>query len=331
MAVGGVSMDDETAPTEAELEAIRSSDPDPLGLMYVMELIAPEARVTGWERLHGGLAGAVHRIDVTMPSGAEIAFVLRRYLPETGADGRLATREAETLERLRDTLVTAPEALWLDADGVVFGRPALATTLLPGRVRTADLHDDPRVVAGLAEALVSLRWVPLDAVEHLPRREDPTALVADLRGPVPTSPLLDTRAVADVLLAHAGAVTPEPVALSHGDFHVGNVLFDGTRPSGIVDWDHARVADPRADVAYCALDLALVAGPEVAETFLEEHAALRGEMADAAWWRLQAAADAFPDPRDWVRQWGDLGVDVTPEQVAERYVAWVEQALAELG
>ena len=108
------------------------------------------------------------------------------------------------------------------------------------------------------------------------------------------------------------------------------MLLDGARPTGIVDWDHAHVADPRADVTYCALDLDLLAGPEVAEGFLAEHAALRGELADAPWWRLQAATRAFPDPRDWLPGWHDLGVAVTADQVAERYVTWVEDALAEL-
>jgi aminoglycoside phosphotransferase (APT) family kinase protein len=320
-------------PDEAALEAIRASEPDPMGLMDLMELIAPEARVTGWHRMPGGGGTAMHRIDVTMPSGAETAFVLRRFLPETGQDGATATREAATLEALRDTMVAAPDVLWLDADGVVFGRPALAMTLLPGRPRTAEVAGDPALLRGLAEALVSLRWVPLDAVEHLPAHHDVAALTAALRDAtdLPTSDLVDTHHVREVVLAHADRVAPEPAALGHGDFHVGNVLFDGTRPVGIVDWTHARIADPRADVTYCAFDLALVAGLEVAEAFLAEHAALRGDMADAAWWRLRAATSAFPDPRSWIPAWHALGVDVTEEQVLDRYVAWVEAALAELG
>lgn len=323
---------DDPVTGEAALEAIRASDPDPMGLMDLMELIAPEARVTGWDRMPGGGGTAMHRIDVTMPSGAETAFVLRRYLPETGQDGAAATREAATLEALRDTMVAAPEVLWLDADGAVFGRPALAMTLLPGRTRTADVTADPALLRGLAEALVSLRWVPLDAVDHLPTHHDVTTLTAGLRegADPPRSDLVDTHHIREVVLAHADRIALEPAALAHGDFHVGNVLFDGARPVGIVDWTHARIADPRADVAFCALDLALVAGPEAADAFLAEHAALRGDMADAAWWRLHAATGALPDPRSWVPAWHALGVDVTEQQVGDRYVAWVETALAEL-
>lgn len=328
-------MADDPTPTEDELEAIRASDPDPLGLMDVMELIAPEARVTGWERLHGGFGAAMHRIEVTMPSGAETAFVLRRYLPETGDDARTASHEALTLEGLRGSLVPAPEVLWLDADGTVFDRPALATTLLPGRPRSADVAAEPALLRALAEALVGLRWVPLDeGFEHLTTYPDVAALTTPLREAVddlPASDLVDTRAVARAVLDHAGDVEVEPATLSHGDFHVGNVLFDDGRVSGIVDWGSARIADPRSDVAYCALDLALMAGPDAARAFLDEHAALRGELADEPWWRLRAATSAFPDPLGWVPSWHAIGVDVTREQVAERYVSWVESAMAELG
>ncbi len=322
-----------TSPQDAEaaLEAIRASDPDPMGLMDVIELIAPEARVTGWHRLHGGFGAAMHRIEVTMPSGNETAFVLRRYLPEDGQDGAVATREAATLEALRDTLVAAPEVLWLDPDGVVFDRPALAMTRMPGRPRSAEVADDPRILRGLAEALVSLHWVPVDSLDHLPAHPDVKALADQLRRTTPPrSDLVDTHAIRQVVLDHADGVAPEPVGLSHGDFHVGNVLFEEGRVTGIVDWNHARVADPRADVAYCAFDLALLAGREAADTFLAEHAALRGEMANGAWWRLWAATSAFPDPLSWIPAWHTLGCEVTADQVSERFVAWVEAARADL-
>lgn len=316
---------------EAALEAIRDSDPDPMGLMDVIELIAPEARATGWHRLPGGFGAVVHRIDVTMPSGASTAFVLRRYLPETGQDGAVATREAATLEALRDTLVPAPELLWLDADGAAFGRPALAMTRLPGRPRSAEVAADPGILRGLAEALVSLQWVAVDTLDHLPAHPDPAALTAALRdAELPASDLVDTHAIRAEVLAHADRVRPQPVALGHGDFHIGNALFDDGRVTGIVDWNHARVADPRADVAYCAFDLALMAGMAFAEAFLDHHAALRGEMADAAWWRLRAATSAFPDPLDWVPAWHALGVEVTEDEVRDRFVGWIEAARSDL-
>lgn len=331
MAGGGL-----TVATEAELEAIRASDPDPVGLMDVMELIAPGARVTGWERMPGGLGNAMHRIDVTTPSGARTGFVLRRLMPEVGQDATWATREAATLEGLRGSLVHAPEVLWLDADGVVFGRPAMAMTILPGRSRSHEAASDLEVAAGLADALVGLRWAPLDRLDHLDVVADPTALVAPLharrdQGRLPASTVVDVEVVVGAVLAAVDTVAAEEPSLVHGDFHVGNVLYDGRHPTGIVDWDHAHVADPRSDLAYAAMDLHLLAGPDAADAFLAAHAELRGPLADAAWWRLWAATRALPDPGWWTPGWRALGASVSEDQVIARFRTWVDAALAELG
>lgn len=46
----------------------------------------------------------------------------------------------------------------------------------------------------------------------------------------------------------AGVVADEVVC--HGDFGPWNVVWSGDRPIGIIDWDHARPAPRRHDVAY---------------------------------------------------------------------------------
>ena len=38
--------------------------------------------------------------------------------------------------------------------------------------------------------------------------------------------------------------------ICHGDFGPWNLVWQGTRPVGILDWDHARAAPARHDVAY---------------------------------------------------------------------------------
>jgi aminoglycoside phosphotransferase (APT) family kinase protein len=42
---------------------------------------------------------------------------------------------------------------------------------------------------------------------------------------------------------------PHPAALLHLDYHPLNVMTDGARVTGVLDWPNARVGDPRADLA----------------------------------------------------------------------------------
>lgn len=313
----------------ADIRAIVASDPDPVALIDVLELIAPDALVHGWERLVGGLGTAMHRIDVTMPSGAKTHFVLRRYLPEVGDDSSVALREALTLEALRPTPVPAPEMLWADPDGAVFGRPALAMTLLPGHTDLIGA-DGGRWATVLAEALVALQWIPATLVPHLPRLTDPAALrdwYLDER--LAPSDLVDVDGIV-AALERAPDVAPVAPTLLHGDFHPGNVLRGDGRVTGVVDWSRAIVGDPRYDAVYCAFDLALFAGFEVADAFLAAYEQLRGPIADRWFFALLAAAGALPDPMDWAPSYEAHGVTIDADGLRQRFVAWVDRALAEV-
>jgi len=312
---------------DADLEAIIASDPDPVALIDVLELIAPDALVNGWERLVGGLGTAMHRIDVRMPSGAQTQFVLRRYLPEIGDGSTRALREALTLEALRPTPVPAPQMLWADADGEVFGRPAMAMTLLPGRTDLTDA-DTGAWATTLAEALVTLQWIPATAVPHLPRLTDPAALRDWLTKPLGPADLVDVEAIGSAL--DLGARTVEPVAptLLHGDFHAGNVLREDGHVTGVVDWTCALVGDPRFDAMYCALDLALFSSIEVADAFVAAYEQLRGPVVDGWFFALLAAVAALPDPMDWAPSYQAHGVTIDPDALRTRFVRWVARALA---
>src|SRR5262249_34968479 len=44
-----------------------------------------------------------------------------------------------------------------------------------------------------------------------------------------------------------------PTTVVHGDYRLGNVMFDGARVIGVLDWEMATLGDPLADVGYTLL------------------------------------------------------------------------------
>jgi len=42
----------------------------------------------------------------------------------------------------------------------------------------------------------------------------------------------------------------EPVRLQWGDARIGNIIFDGTRPAAVLDWEMVTVGSPEADLAW---------------------------------------------------------------------------------
>jgi aminoglycoside phosphotransferase (APT) family kinase protein len=72
--------------------------------------------------------------------------------------------------------------------------------------------------------------------------------------------------------------------LTHEDFWPGNTVWYRGRLTAVIDWSPAQVGDPRQDVAQCRLDLALINGRAVSETFFAAYQALAPEPARQIWY-----------------------------------------------
>lgn len=95
-----------------------------------------------------------------------------------------------------------------------------------------DAFDLPRLwtdVAGLSEA-AELWLGPMEP--HLSQR--------------------DARAVREVIGGMPGLLSGRPAVVCHGDFGPQNILVEGERISGLLDFEDARIGDPLLDVAWWA-------------------------------------------------------------------------------
>ena len=65
---------------------------------------------------------------------------------------------------------------------------------------------------------------------------------------------------------------PEHEVLTHGDYRMGNMVIDGDRIRGVLDWEMASVGDPLADLAWCFIPVwepSLVAEDELVQRYGE--------------------------------------------------------------
>jgi aminoglycoside phosphotransferase (APT) family kinase protein len=180
----------------------------------------------------------------------------------------LTTREHETQLMLADTDVPAPRSLALDATGERAGDPAHLMTLLPGTVdlgrsSTTDLATLAHTMATVHELQPPVR----------PRTYQSWAVPAkQVVPPWATEPAAWERAFA--ILAQ------DPPAYDgtflHRDFSPRNVLWDGDRISGLVDWVETSWGPAWLDVAHTRSILAVHHGTEVADAYAAEYVALTG-------------------------------------------------------
>jgi hypothetical protein len=127
----------------------------------------------------------------------------------------------------------------------------------------------------------------------------------------------------------------EPVFL-HRDYHPGNVLWEGGRVTGVIDWPNACYGPADFDVAYCAGNLAALFGVDAAERFIARYERLTGRNVHA-YWLLAAISDHMPEPGHEERlptgsQWVNLGGPrIAAETLMERGEAYLRYVLARYG
>ena len=228
-------------------------------------MIAPDALTEGLTRVCaradlGMLSGEPQRLTggAVMESWRFSAggsdYVLRRAPSLAFMEGRPYGHavEAALIEAARAKGVTAPEvvAVLEEADGLGSG---FVMRALPG---TADPKailgcDDPDgLLRGIARDLARIhRLRQADVPEGVPVM-DYRAAIADLK-----QQFMDAggdRPIIALGLRWLEDNCPSPVepVLNHGDYRMGNLLVEGSRLTGVLDWEIAHFGDRHEDLAF---------------------------------------------------------------------------------
>ena len=263
----------------------------------------PGARVTRLEILSGGHSGVTHIADVEH-EGAIESVVVKSTPPGRRPSGRHdMLRQAAVIAALGARgEVPVPAVRFSDAGDP----PFFATDLVPG-VAIDPIIDQDRTPIAAEE--VAARWdaaIGVLATLHC-------TPVAELGLPdaTPRSPAdelaiweatmraakMEDDAAARRVLAAMRARLPEPrgAAIVHGDFRLGNILFDGPVPRAVIDWEIWSVGDPAMDLGWFIsfTDAANypgvgreVPGTPTAAQVLDRYAELMGEQRDDLAWFL---------------------------------------------
>lgn len=309
--------------------------PSPVMLAQMAESIVPGGRVVGLDRLGGGLGAATHAFVLETADRTQRRLVLRRY-PRLALeeDAGVAVRSWRTLQMLARYGVPAPDPIWSDLEGNVFGTASYVTNHLPGDsdLRPRDLN---LWVGGLANGLAGLHRTRFNQSD-----------LSFLSGPAASLDRAFRRASQESALAHPRAEIVQRVlaawqprlrkmapVLCHGDYWAGNTLWHRGRMTAIVDWDEAMVGYPGIDAGYCRMDLALQHGQDMANDFLRAYESAAGmRIPQLHVWDLLGATVAMPDPERWLPGFHELGrTDLTPAIVRERLAAFIDDALRRSG
>jgi len=176
------------------------------------------------------------------------------------------------MQRLQDTAVPVPRMIGLDAEGSTLGRPFYVMARVPGRY----LADNPpyQMEGWLCTESPAARtdmWTGgIRAIAAVNRVDWQALGFSDLwdsrRWLSPLAQLLDDygrfmawaeargRAYPKLHRAYeyllATMPSDQPVALCWGDAKPPNLMFEGTRVSGVLDWEMVHLGNPVHDLAW---------------------------------------------------------------------------------
>ncbi len=195
----------------------------------------------------------------------------------------IARDEFRLLQTLKRAGLPVAQPLYLARD---HAPPYFIATYLAGSPRFA-ADDRPAFCRRLAEVLAEIHGVDLARrdLSFLPRQADRLAEYLDAAGPG------DER-IRDAMRRAAHLIKPTGRALLHGDFWLGNLLWQGDKLSGIIDWEDAMLGDPLADLGKSRLEMLWALGEQAMAEYSARYLALNPQLDASAlpFWDLWGAA-----------------------------------------
>jgi aminoglycoside phosphotransferase (APT) family kinase protein len=225
---------------------------------------SPDIAVSHVRRLAGFNSKEIFLLEVTGCPHWPAQSVMRRE-PAFNVTGSSLTSEWELLGHLRAAGVAAPRVLIAGANSDVSDGEFIVMERLSGSPRPAATlgHDGRRVMLQLARSAAHFHQVPIPA--HLERFADLGQSAAQRtlarveryyrrwqEERVEDSVVME--ATYRWLISNVHRV-PERAVLVHGDFSLRNVLLEGDRITGLLDWELSHAGDPAEDLSYMRPDV----------------------------------------------------------------------------
>ena len=216
--------------------------------------------VTVFRPISGGYSRLSALATVRWADGSEESFVLRSDPPpDTGVFDSDRDCEWRLLEAISGKLpIHTPRPRWYDPTGQHLGAKCFIVDFFQGRP-LSDIAQEPDQLSRAAEiyvdTLAEVHRTPLDVLP--PALERPADWESYIEGLVEHLSRLD-RDIADsnpalhFVAAQLAAHRPPPVPLTfvHGDAQPANILVPDEGPVLMIDWEFARIGDPREDLGY---------------------------------------------------------------------------------
>lgn len=272
---------------------------------------------------------SIERVD-----GTRTTVSLRRFTRDNrSSQPEHVAHEYRVLQLVESAGIGAPRPLLLDAEGRLCGVPAIVLTYLPGEPIYMP-RDVMSWAEQLARALLGIHAVTPERFEmswlHVQMRDGIRETIETDRPRVREHSAL-AREVHSALEAEIDRIEFLSPTFVHDDYWPGNTVWFRGRLTGVIDWTHGELGDPRIDVAQCRVDLSLINDFDVADTFVAAYQSLSpGSLPQLWFFDLLRGLHALLSYQFWFTGYQDAKLThVTKRRTRSRIEAGLRRALDE--
>jgi aminoglycoside phosphotransferase (APT) family kinase protein len=216
--------------------------------------------VTGFRPISGGYSRLSAVADVRWADGTTESFVLRADPPpNTGVFASDRDQEWRLLQSLHGRLpINTPSPRWYDETGEYFGAKCLVVDFFPS-TPLPEIAQAPgqlqRASTIFVDTITEIHRAPLDILPaELHTTDDWNDYIDGLVRHLAAldSAVADSSPAVHYVAAQLASHRPPPVPLTlvHGDCQPANLLVPESGPVLMIDWEFARIGDPREDLGY---------------------------------------------------------------------------------
>jgi aminoglycoside phosphotransferase (APT) family kinase protein len=272
-----------------------------------------ESKIIAIEPVGGGRTDTISAVYLRRGEPVILRYVSVERWGEIGRQHVVC--EALGCRLMEGSSLPVPQLIASDPDGSGTGDYANLTTWVPGQVRLGPLGLD--AIDELAKIAVIIHGTPVD--DDLRPRQFQFWAPNDLELPSWTSrPELWRRAI-DIFdqgppSTHQGLI--------HRDFHPGNILWEGDRITGVIDWAETSWGPADLDVMHSRANFAMLHDFDSADAFSDAyrwHGGILDDDHDAAvFWAVSDILGFLPDPTQIINALIHHRTDLPDQLVRER-------------
>jgi aminoglycoside phosphotransferase (APT) family kinase protein len=300
--------------------------------------VAPGSRLLDAGSLEGGISTGMFLLKVETRAGVVRQFVMRvpgetalRQNPDA------AQHEYRLLEMLSSQGLAVPQPFALDGSHRFLPYTYFILDYIPGQLDFAP-YDLPRSIQQMAATLVKIHTIQPHGLQldFLPALEGILSAEIGIR-PAKSNHVLQEDRVRAALESAWPNLRRNPVALLHGDYWPGNILWRSGKLVGVIDWEDAALGDPLADLAIARLDLLWIYGLEAMTEFTRYYQSnIILDFSELPFWDLYAALRFIRLAGHQLDQWAAFfhpygRLDIQAPMIRDYYQFFVGQAFERLG